>query len=264
MLTAERHEWIRRKLAQGGSIPLEMLARELGISMATAYRDMAALEGQGALTLNRGVVRPARAPGGRGGADAAPVAHRPSELRQLGSIASAAVELITENDSLFIGEGLVCYLLAQKIRGQPRFTHLIVVTNSFGVAIALHGHVRHLYLIGGELLQNADNLYTGGSRLTSNLSTILVNKAFASVDGIDERAGYTMQELSQLNILSQLPSFASSTVFLALSDRFGNRSIHQLAPLDFANVIITDSAIAPDMRRQYEALKRPQLIVADG
>jgi len=73
-----------------------------------------------------------------------------------------------------------------------------------------------------------------------------------------------MQELSQLNILSQLPSFASNTVFLALSGRFGNRSIHQLAPLDFANVIITDSGIAPDLRQRYESLGRPQLIVADG
>ena len=263
MLTAERHEWIRRKLNLDESIPLEDLARDLGISMATAYRDMAILEGQGILTLNRGVVRPVYAPGGQEYANA-PTSHTPLELRQLSSIASAAVDSITANDSLYIGEGLVCYLLALKIRQQSRFEHLIVVTNNFGVAVALHGHVRHLYLIGGELLRNTDNLYTGGSRLTSNLSTILVNTAFAGVDGIDEHAGYTMQELSQLNILSQLPSFASSTVFLALSGRFGNRSIHQLAPLDFASVIITDNAIAPDVREKYESLKRPQLIVADG
>lgn len=265
MLTIERHEWIRRKLYAGQSVALEALAGELGISMATAYRDIAALEAQGVLTLSRGVVRAAQLPVGAGRMldGAALSMHQSSELRQLDGIAEAAAQSITANDSLFIGEGLVCYLLAQKIRKQPRLEHLIVVTNNFGVAVTLHGHVRHLYLIGGELLRGADNIYTGGSRMTSNLSTLSVNQAFASVDGIDMQVGYTMRELSQISILSKLPSFTSGTVFLAPSCRFGNRSVHHLAPLDFVDAIITDGEIAPDVRQAYEALGRPRLIVAE-
>ncbi len=262
MLLTKRHEIIKRKLYQNGSMPLETLIQELGVSKATLYRDVAELEKQGALSLNRGVVTSAAVRGGKVFSGEAMGLRAPEEVCQLDAIAAAAVLSITPNDSLFIGEGLVCYLLAQKIRGDKSLEHLIVVTNNFGVAVALYAHVRHLYLIGGELLQNADNVYTGGARLTTNLSTILVNKAFASVDGIDEKAGYTMQELSQLGILAQLPSFASSTIFLAPSGRFGNRSIHQLAPLDFADIVITDAAISPEARAAYGALERPQLIVA--
>lgn len=264
MLSIERQELIKNKLFLNNSIPLDDLLHELGISKATLYRDINALQKQGLLTLSHGVITSTFSQK-RNLPSVSPFHTRSrDEIHVLNSIAAAAVELISAYDSIFIGEGILCFLLAQRIVKHPNLRHLIVVTNNFNVALVLFSHVRHLYLIGGELLYNSENLYTGGCRFAQNLSTILVNKAFASIDGIDLHAGYTLKELSQLNILQQFPTFVNSTIFLAPSSKFGNRSIHHLAPLDFAAAIITDDRIPADIHAQYATMENTQLIVAKG
>jgi DeoR/GlpR family transcriptional regulator of sugar metabolism len=262
MLPKERRDAIKTALQKKGSTTLEALAKDFSISKATIYRDARILEQESALSIRKGTItlEPAsmednfhfqnfqRTP--------------PQGFSEMDQIASTAVALIDDIDSIFIGESLVCYLLAKKIAEQPHLKMITVVTNNFNVALELSSHTKHLYIIGGELLQNTENLYTGGPKFTTNLSTISVNKAFTSVDGIDINAGYTMQELSQLNILAHLPSFSTKTIFLVASFKFGYRSIHQLAPLDFADVIITDNKISEAMVDTFGHLDRPDLIVA--
>ena len=262
MLPLERIEKLKALLYEEDGIPISRLAEGVGVSKSTVYRDLVRLRREGLVTMNEGrvdLVKSTRS-GPFRSEDPQWLAQR--NIPALDSIASAALSLIREVDSVFIGESLVCYLLAQKIRGQPRLRNLTVVTNNFSVAIHLSSSIKHLYLIGGELLQNVENLYTGGPKFASNLSTIFVSKAFTSVDGVDLQAGYTMQELSQLNILSHLPDFAAQSIFLASSQKFGYRSVHQLAPLDFGDVLITDSGLPPQQREVFSRLEKPRLILA--
>lgn len=260
MLSIERHEQIKNKLLLNNSIPLETLMEDLNVSKATLYRDIAALQKEGFLDLNHGIVTYTFSQKENAPFFSSP--HSQEEISNLKNIADAAVQMISAYDSLFIGEGFPCYLLAQRILKHPDPRHLTVVTNNLSASLVLHSHIGHLYVIGGELLINSENLYTGGYRFAQNLSTILVNKAFASIDGIDLKAGYTLKELSQLNIIRQFPTFANATIFLAPSGKFKNRSIHHLAPIEFADAIITDDRLSDEIRVQYQAMNKPQLIVA--
>lgn len=262
MLPLERIEKIKAILHEEGGVPISRLADSLGVSKSTAYRDLVQLRREGLITMNEGRVSLVKSTHSDPFRSEDPQWLAQRNIPALDSIATAALALIREVDSVFIGESLVCYLLAQKIREQPRLGNLTVVTNNFNVAIHLSSSIKHLYLIGGELLQNVENLYTGGPKFASNLSTIFVSKAFTSVDGVDLQAGYTMQELSQLNILSHLPDFAAQSIFLASSQKFGYRSVHQLAPLDFGDVLITDSDLPPQQREVFSRLEKPRLILA--
>lgn len=262
MLSVERHELIKNKLFLNNSVSFDELLEELNISKATLYRDITVLENKGLLTLNHGIISSTFAQSQNPSHFTHTRPRSREEMGNLRSIAAEAVGMISAYDSLFIGEGFLCYLLAQQIRKHPDPRHLTVVTNNLSAAVALYSHVGHLYVIGGELLYNSENLYTGGYRFARNLSTILVNKAFATVDGIDLQAGYTLKELSQLNIIQQFPTFANATIFLAPSCKFDNRSIHHLAPIDFADAIITDNQLPEDIRSQYESMEKPHLVVA--
>ncbi|MCI9195190.1 MAG: DeoR/GlpR transcriptional regulator [Angelakisella sp.] len=262
MLPLQRTEAIKSVLREEGQLPISRLAERLNVSKSTTYRDLLRLRREGLVTISEGMAALVK------GAHSNPFQQDQSQwlalqdMSALDSIASAALALIDEVDSIFIGESLVCYLLAQKIRAQPRFKNLTVVTNNFSVAIELSSAIKHLYIIGGELLQNAENLYTGGPKFASNLSTIFVNKAFSCVDGVDIQAGYTMQDLSQLNILSHLPDFSARSIFLVLSNKFGYRSVHQLASLDLGDTIITDGSLSPKNQEVFSQLEKPRLILA--
>ena len=262
MLPLERIEKIKAILHDEEETSISRLADSLGVSRSTAYRDLIQLRREGLITMNEGRVRLVKSARSGPFRSEDPLWLAQRNIPALDSIASAALSLIREVDSVFIGESLVCYLLAQKIRAQPRLKNLTVVTNNFNVAIELSSSIKHLYLIGGELLQNVENLYTGGPKFTSNLNSIFVNKAFTSVDGVDIQAGYTMQDLSQLNILSHLPDFAAQSIFLAVSQKFGYRSVHQLAALDFGDILITDSGLSAVHREVFSALEKPRLLLA--
>lgn len=262
MLPLQKIEIIKNKLQSSGSVSIKELEQILGVSRSTVRRYLLQLKNEGFLSINGGcanIIRKTRSDIFQ--YDYLQWAAQQNNS-QINSIAAMAVTLIEENDSIYIGESLVCYLLAKRIKMQPRLKSITVVTNNFNVAVELSSHTKHIYLTGGELLQNAENLYTGGPKFASNLSTIYVTKAFACVDGVDFKAGYTMQNLSQLNILSHLPSFAAKTIFLVASHKFGFRSIHQLAPLDFGDIIITDSGIDEEHLKIFSQMGKPRLVVA--
>lgn len=259
MLPIERLSVITDIVQQRHSIQISELEEILGVSHSTVYRDILKLKKQGILTINSGVVSAIQISLVSSRQEINYSAHM---LLQMERIASLAATLIDDVDSIFIGEGLICYCLAQKIAETHRLHSLTVVTNNFNVAKVLSSVTKHLYLIGGAVLQNSENIYTGGPKFESNLNTIFVNKAFTSVDGVDFKAGYTMQDLSQLNILSQLPSFCSCSIFLATSNKFGQRAIHQLAPLDFAHVIITDDNLSKSNEYVFSKIAKPKLMIA--
>lgn len=262
MFSVQRSERIREKLTAEGGASLQELAKLLNVSRATVYRDVKHLREEGFLTLTGGRAQLVRST--HAGAFQPDNLQWSSQqkLAQMDSIASMAVSLIEAIDSIFIGESLLCYFLAKKIKLQYNLKNITVVTNNFNVALELYSYIKYIYLIGGEILQNIENFYTGGPKFATNLSHIYVSKSFTSVDGVDLKVGYTMQDLSQLNILSYLPSFSAQSIFLVTSHKFGYRAVHQLAPLDFGHIIITDNALEEKYVHHFHHLKKPRLILA--
>lgn len=263
MLPAKRKELIQNILSERQNITTKELMSLLQTSRTTLYRDLLLLQEEGFLQVNNGTVSLQFQSSPHSFCPNSTHRIIPSNLPQLRTIAATAASIIKVTDSIFIGEGMVCHLLACQIRELDYLKNITVVTNNFNVALELNGFIKHIYLIGGELHQNPNALYTGGPRLEENLRTIYVSKAFANVDGVDLKAGYTMQELSQLSILSHLSTFSAKSIFLIPSNRFGYCSIHHLGALDQADKIITDQQLSQKDRDTFLTLRHPELIIAD-
>lgn len=247
MLPTERRKQIQKIISAEKNISIPELMERLQISRSTLYRDLQHLKKDSLISAED--------------AQTIPV---PPNYEEQQEIVQTAVQMICEIDSIFLGEGLLCLLLAKKIREQNRLKNITVVTNNFNAALELVSHIAHVYLLGGNLLQNVKSYYTGGPRMENNLSTIFVSKAFASVDGVDIQSGYTMHELSQLGILTHLPDFSAQTIFLIPSDCFGFYSIHQLAPLNFADKIITDHNLPENLQKSFSSMSKPELILSSS
>ena len=262
MLPEQRIQIIREKLGNKKRMKVKKLEELLQVSRATIYRDLSSLCQEGFLMVSRGEAVLLYTPPDPKHQEKSPDFASVRNLSQLTSIAHAAVLLIEKADSIFLGEGLLCFLLARQITASPDLKNITIVTNNFPAALTLSSYTKYVYMTGGEVLQNTENYYTGGPKFAGNLSSIYVNKAFAAVDGVDLRAGYTVQSLSQLNILSHLPEFSANTIILAPSSRFGCRSIHQLAPLEFGRILITDSGIDRSSSDVFSKRERPRLLTA--
>ena len=258
MIPEERKKSLENLLLKEKKISFQELQQTLRISRSTLYRDLEKLEKEGLISIHKGLIscNLLAQPGPT-------AASFPDDYRQQEEIAMTAVQMVSEMDSIFLGEGLLCLLMARYIREQKHLKNITVVTNNFNAAVSLRGQIGHVYLIGGDLLQNAENYYTGGPRLESNLSSIFVSKAFAAVDGIDQQSGYTMHELSQLSMLLHLPDFSAETIFLIPSARFGYNSVHQLAPITYPDKIITDGKVAEQYRKIFSRLQKPELVLAE-
>ena len=131
MNSIERQQIIMDKLNDKGSVRIADLTKELDVSRETLRKDIAELGRQGKLQVIRG------------GA----VLNKPvnetiynqrlqQNLAEKQLIAQNAVKLITEGDSVFVGNGTTAALVATAIKTQG-FNNLVVITTSINVLKAL-------------------------------------------------------------------------------------------------------------------------------
>ncbi len=254
MFYEERINKIKTLLLEKDAINISHLATLLNVSEVTIRRDINRLEEEGFLIKTQGGAVLAKANTTNSlNKEVYIVEETITNYEYKNRIAEMAAAIIEENDSVFLGEGTTCYLLSKKMK---KFNNITLVTNNLSACLELAPYIKNIYLIGGELIRNRGNLYTGGPKVASNLSTVFVNKAFVSSNGFDVNIGFTIQELSQLNILSYLPKFASRIISMIDYKKFGIFSVHQLAPADFADIIITNKEV--DLQYQ-EILSRKNI-----
>src|ERR1700728_5428973 len=132
MLIAQRQTRLRELLAQRRILPLDSLARELGVSQSTVRRDLDELERQGLVQPTHGGViwigDQAGSP-----AQARPYAFNQRMNVQLEAkrrIARAAAALVPAQQTILLGGGTTTFYLAEQFRGRS----MQLITNSLPIA----------------------------------------------------------------------------------------------------------------------------------
>lgn len=230
-----RRNKIARLVIEAGSLPIEQIAVSTDVSTMTAYRDVAALEEMGMVTLTRGTVHAL--------ASALTEASASFRLEQNASIkrkiARAAAKLVPPGSSIMLDDSTTgIYLLDELIAKGPTY----VVTNSLLIA----SHVGDepdvtLQLTGGEYQKWAKAL-TGPATLRS-IEDLQTDFCFLSASGISNKSCYHPYA-SVADIKRAMMDSAAVSVLLADHTKFQRRSVHRFAQLDDFDVIVTDSKIS--------------------
>lgn len=244
MLASQRRHQIAQELERSGGVRVSDLAASFGVSEMTVRRDLERLELAGTLTKVHG----GAVPNGRS-------AEEPDFETKLGraraakaAIARVAVELVSPGDSVALSSGSTTWALTRLLPAVPRIT---VLTNSLAAAAELHRLDKTVPLVvSGGTPTPSDALV--GPIADAAIRALYVDLLFLGVHGMDPEAGYTTPNLAEAQTNRTLVANARKVVVLADSSKWCTIGLSRIAPLDAADIVVTDDGLGPDACRYLE------------
>ena len=160
-----------------------------------------------------------------------------------------------------ISAGSTTYALAEVICNTMPQRPLNVVTPFLKLSVLMNDmdNVR-VEQLGGKVHRKSCS--TMGESAERALTDMVCSKFFLGVDGIDPDYGITTSTIEEALLSRRMMDVASRTVVLADSSKFGQHGFGRINSLEDVDVIITDSGIAPQMRKLIEKAG-VQLIIAE-
>ncbi|WP_053207364.1 DeoR/GlpR family DNA-binding transcription regulator [Jiangella muralis] len=240
MLAAERQALILDDVQLRGAATVGELAVRFSVSEMTIRRDLDVLVARGVLDKVHGGATSKRSP------STEEPGFRTKQLRQQAekeAIARAAARLVEPGSAVGLSAGTTTWTLARQLRAIPRLT---VVTNSIRIADELHDDDRtdlDVVLTGG-VRTPSDALV--GPVAVSSLHQLHLDIVFLGVHGIDPLAGFTTPNLLEADTDRALVAAGRRLVVVADHTKWGTVGISTIAPLDGADVLVTDDGLAAD------------------
>jgi DeoR/GlpR family transcriptional regulator of sugar metabolism len=246
-----RRERLAQLLRDNGYLPVGELCTRLGISEATARRDLAALEADKAILRTRGgalMDYDQRFASFRDRQQA----NREGKAR----IARAALELIRPGTTCFLDSGTTIHALAEAIVASA-VRPLTVVTNNLPVAEALSAAEGiDVELIGGRYASRQRTLL--GPRAVRSLKLWRFDAAFLGAEGMDE-AGLWNSHAEVVAFQRAVSRMTPRAAFCVDASKSGKRAPEFLMPWTEVDRLVTDASAAQLRAGGVSALKRQVL-----
>lgn len=243
MLARQRHDLIVDRVRRTGSVRVRDLAAEFDVSEMTVRRDLDVLAEQRLIEkVHGGATRVGDSSSFEPGFDAKQERQRVEK----DLIARRALDFVQPNFAIGLTAGTTTFAFAQHLRSTSNLT---VVTNAPAIAQTLYhapDQVASVVLTGG-VRTPSDALV--GPLATSALSTLHIDVLFMGVHGMDTGLGYSTPNLAEAEVNRAFIGSARRVVVLADHTKWGTRGLAQIAPLDRADVIISDTGL-PDTAQE--------------
>lgn len=245
LLKEERQNLILQVLAEHNKVTVPELSQRFGTSEVTIRRDLSELASTGKLIrAHRGALRVVPAP------PEPPVVQRIAlEQDMKEKIAQAAVALVTDGESIFIGSGSTMSVFARQLACKKRLT---VFTNALNIAADLAACIGDVTVVvtGGVMRPSELSLLGHITELT--LPEVRVNKVFMGVQALSLEGGWTTDHLPEVATTRHILDMAHELVILADHSKMERSAAAFIAPLSRISVLVTDSQADRSVLAQYE------------
>ncbi len=251
MLTRQRHHAILTLLDRRGAVTAAELADAFGVSGVTIRRDLTDLQGRGLLhRVHGGAVRAQAREAARAGQQ------RPDPARL--AIARLAAATVRPGAAIALSAGPTTLAMAELL---PPVCGLTVITNSVPVAAAASRTTAQpdLMLIGGEATSRGAHV---GPLAHAAIRSVHIQTLYLDVDGLHPATGLTAVDLLEADIDRALVRSARHIVVLAHHSAWGRVGIRTIAPLDRADILISDDRLPAGARRVLGG-RVGQLLIAE-
>ncbi|RAN78069.1 alkaline phosphatase [Bacillus sp. SRB_336] len=251
MNRTERLAAILDILAADGQVEVEQIVGKLGVSPATARRDLDSLANERLLTRTRG------------GATSGSVSYelpgrynRDDHALQKHQIALAASALIPKGAVIGLCGGTTSTALAQvlstreDLMEQSNRPTLTVVTNAINIAAQLAIRPNLKIMVTGGIV-NPRSYELVGPYADSILQKVALDLAFIGVNGIEPGSGPTINDEGEASVNSRMAGRASETYLVADSSKIGKRAFATMEDHRF-NKLITDSGITAEQLAAFQ------------
>ncbi|MCL6527832.1 MAG: DeoR/GlpR family DNA-binding transcription regulator [Thermaceae bacterium] len=244
MKTETRRGEIIRLLEQKGSVLVDDLVAQFGVSHVTIRKDLTELEERGMLHRTHG---------------GATYAHKslfnPSFREKINlqqaekrAIALAALEHIEEGDTLILGAGSTVLTLARLMKNH--FRSLYIITNSVPIAIELVDTQWDILLTGGQVRQHSMALI--GPAAARTLEVYHADKAFIGATGVSLDRGYTTPNPYMSDIIKAVIQAVDKVYALVDSSKLGQATLASFAALGEVDLLLTDAQAPEGFLRELD------------
>lgn len=225
----EREKMIMERLKETGSLSLTEACELTAASVATTRRDFESIREKGMAERTHGGLQMAKQDECRlnfiNG-----IRIEDDADREKMAIAREAAEQVRAGESIFIGAGKTCNMLASLLRDVERLT---VVTTSVTAVLELAGSANvSVTLLGGDVHSGKNYIETLDNDLAHTLRGYFFDKVFVTVEGVDLERGYTVQDKSRIPMYNQLARMTRRTYMLLDSRKFDRRAFAVVYPPD--------------------------------
>jgi DeoR/GlpR family transcriptional regulator of sugar metabolism len=236
MIVRERERLILNYLQEHHIGAIAAIMNLTGASIATVRRDINALHRRGLLKKTYG------------GAEylAPEIPARPNRMflpdetdpffSEKNQAAKLAAGMIKDGDTIFLGAGKTCALLARYITKA-----VTVVTTSINVVVELAENSRvSMLLLGGTINIGANYIETLDKFTVESLSKYYFDKVFLTLDGIDLEYGYSIINRLQIPLYEYLEKNCADFYLLTISSKYNRRAFTYFGGIDkFDKIIVT-------------------------
>ncbi len=232
-----RESEIVQLVDQERKILVKDLAERLNVSEVTIRKDLDKLESCGIIIRHHGYALKK---------NTADITNRLSINYDMKCrIAKKACSLIDDNETVIIGSGSTCALLAEEIaKNKPGVT---IITNS----IYIVDHVSKLgnnkvILLGGEYQKDAQVMI--GPLVRNCVKQYFVNKIFLGTDGYMKNVGFMGSNTLRTEAITTMAESASNIIILTDSSKFNKKGLLVQFREPQIHQIITDKGISDDLK----------------
>lgn len=262
LLREDRHQLILDRLSDSESLRVSTLSDDLGVSEMTIRRDLSYLEDLGVLQRVHG-----------GAVHRLPRPSFPERSASLPDekwrIAKAVAGRVDDGETIALDIGTTTSMVARALRDHQ---NLFVATNSInaaselasGASVARHPATRNqILLIGGLLHGDSGDLTLVGPWALDIISQLRFDKLILGCGGIRIDRGFVYYDVEEVRIRQVMLESAASVIVVADHSKFGKECLASMAPIERADVIVTDALPDPEIALEIER-RGVELHVARG
>lgn len=246
--TVFRRAKILEELELKGQVSVRELSKEFEISEVTIRNDLAHLEKQNMLIRARGGAIQIKF--NRIGIDPSTSDSEKEFQKQKQDIASAAVKLIADDDTILLDSGSTTTEIAKKL---DTFNNLTIITNAIDIARILSGYKDFkIFMPGGFVRKKTLSLV--GTLANENFEKFYCDKLFLGADGFDTAHGLSTPNSEEAHLNQVMIKIAKKIIVVADSRKFERRRFAFIGPISDINTVITDSGIKNEDKHRLEKM----------
>jgi len=253
MTPQQRLNAVLELVSERGNITIAEITEELGISAATARRDLGSLAEQRLLTRTHGGAA------ALGTGYELPLQYKIARQADAKiAIAHATARLVAPGQTVGVNGGTTTTEVARELGRSERFIRadgedgITIVTNALNIAyeLSVRSNVK-IMVTGGVARRQSYELV--GSLVERTLADFALDVAILGVDGLSARHGATTLNEAEAEVSRHFAAAAGQVIVVADSTKLMRSTFARICPLDRIDTLVTDQAVQPAFAAELSA-----------
>ncbi|WP_022882027.1 DeoR/GlpR family DNA-binding transcription regulator [Gryllotalpicola ginsengisoli] len=238
LFSIERRKVIVDHARETGRADVAELSKLLKVSAETVRRDLNTLERAGLIRRVHGGAVPVE----RLGFESDLATRSERMIEEKSRIAEATIAHLENAEAIYVDEGTIFQLLADRIRPTSPLT---VVSNSLAIASSLAGRPNvEVISLGGRV--RAKTLGAVDFWAVEMLETMVLDLAIIGANGISVKRGATVPDAAIAEVKSAAMKQSRRSILIADHSKVGADSFVRFADLDDFELFITDDGVSEE------------------